>query len=164
MSDIPKQLARMPSEATHLVISIGGNDALGHATVLEAPSRSVAETLMMLADIQQEFRAEYVRTIEAVLRRQLSSAFCTIYDPRYADPVQRRVATTALAVLNDSIVREVVARSLPLIDLRVICSEDADFANPIEPSVQGGAKIASAIASLLSQHDFSRGRSEVFVR
>jgi hypothetical protein len=27
----------------------------------------------------------------------------------------------------------------------VICNEDADFANPIEPSVHGGEKIARAI-------------------
>jgi hypothetical protein len=30
--------------------------------------------------------------------------------------------------------------------LRLICDEDADFANPIEPSARGGAKIAQAIS------------------
>ena len=35
-----------------------------------------------------------------------------------------------------------------VIDLRVICSDDEDLANPIEPSVIGGAKIANAIADL----------------
>jgi len=164
MSDIPGQLARIPSDATHLVVSVGGNDALGHSAVLEAPSRSVAETLMMLADIQQQFRAEYARMIEAVLRRKLPAAFCTIYDPRYSDPIQRRVGTTALAIINDAITRELVMRGLPMIDLRVVCDEDADFANPIEPSVQGGAKIATAITSLLTRHDFGLDRSQVFVR
>jgi hypothetical protein len=51
---------------------------------------------------------------------------------------------------------------LPLIDLRLVCNEDADFANPIEPSVRGGAKIATAIAALVAEHDFVRRRSEVF--
>jgi hypothetical protein len=41
-------------------------------------------------------------------------------------------------VINDCIVRELVTRNLPLIDLRVVCNEDLDLANPIEPSVQGG--------------------------
>ena len=31
-------------------------------------------------------------------------------------------------------------------ELRSICTERADYANPIEPSEQGGSKIAAAIA------------------
>jgi lysophospholipase L1-like esterase len=164
MADIGSQLDRLPSDATHLVVSIGGNDALGESAILGAASRSVADTLMKLADIQAAFRSAYVRTIQAVLRRNLPTAFCTIYDPRYPDPIQRRVATTALAVINDCITREVLVRNLPLIDLRLVCNEDSDLANPIEPSVQGGGKIATAIAALLSEHDFSARRSVVFAR
>jgi lysophospholipase L1-like esterase len=164
MADVGSQLDRLPSDATHLVVSIGGNDALGQSAILGAASRSVADTLMKLADIQAAFRSAYVRTIEAVLDRNLPAAFCTIYDPRYPDPAQRRVATTALAIINDCITREVVARDLPLIDLRLVCNEESDLANPIEPSVQGGGKIATAIAALLSEHDFSARRSVVFAR
>lgn len=54
-------------------------------------------------------------------------------------------------------------RGLPLIDLRLVCDEAGDYANPIEPSVQGGAKIAAAIASLVAGHDWPRGRSAVFL-
>ncbi|HJT14193.1 MAG TPA: SGNH/GDSL hydrolase family protein [Dongiaceae bacterium] len=162
MADVDHQLKRLPADATHLVVSIGGNDALGQSAVLGAASHSVADTLMKLADIQAAFRFAYARTVKAVLSRNLPAAFCTIYDPRYPDPVQRRVATTALAIINDCITREVVARSMPLVDLRLVCDEDSDLANPIEPSVQGGGKIATAIAALLSEHDFSAPRSVVF--
>ena len=34
---------------------------------------------------------------------------------------------------------------MPLIDLRLICNEEGDCANPIEPSVQGGEKISAVI-------------------
>jgi hypothetical protein len=164
MADMKDQLARLPRDASHLVVSIGGNDALGYSGILDALSHSVADTLLQLADIQQEFRLAYARMLDAVLRRKLPTAVCTIYDPRYTDPIQRRIATTALTVINDCIFREAVARGLPIIDLRVLCNDDADFANPIEPSVQGGGKIASAIASLLTQHNFGLGRSQVFAR
>jgi hypothetical protein len=40
---------------------------------------------------------------------------------------------------------------ISLIDLRLICAEDGDYANPIEPSALGGAKIARAIAVLVTQ-------------
>ena len=49
-------------------------------------------------------------------------------------------------LLNDCIMREAFANDVSLIDLRLICDSDLDFANPIEPSVHGGAKIARAVA------------------
>jgi hypothetical protein len=51
-------------------------------------------------------------------------------------------------LFNDAITRAAFSRALPLIDLRLICDEPADYANPIEPSEQGGDKIAAAIAQL----------------
>jgi hypothetical protein len=154
VSDVPGQLAGLPPDASHLVISAGGNDALGHAAVLDAPSRSVAESLAALADIGAAFRTKYAAMLAAALARALPLAICTIYDPRFPDPLLRRVGTAALALVNDGIVREAVARALPILDLRAVCDDDADFANPIEPSVAGGAKIAAAIAALVSTHDF----------
>jgi hypothetical protein len=72
------------------------------------------------------------------------------------------VAVAALGVFNDVITRAAFARGLPLLDLRLICSRDEDFANPIEPSVRGGDKIAAAIAELALAHDARRRRSDVF--
>jgi hypothetical protein len=47
---------------------------------------------------------------------------------------------------------------------RAVCGEDADFANPIEPSVQGGSKIAAAITSAVTQPDFGLSRCVIFTR
>ena len=66
-------------------------------------------------------------------------------------------------LFNDCITREAFAGGLSLIDLRLICDRDEDFANPIEPSVRGGAKIAAAIAALVTGHG-GRQSSEVFAR
>ena len=52
-------------------------------------------------------------------------------------------------MFNDRITRAAFARDLPVIDLRLICDQDEDYANPIEPSVRGGEKIAAAIAGLM---------------
>ncbi len=49
------------------------------------------------------------------------------------------------AYINDVVTREAFSRNLSLIDLRVMFDADEDFANPIEPSVQGGMKLARAI-------------------
>jgi len=52
--------------------------------------------------------------------------------------------------------------SVPVIDLRTVCSEAGDYSDvsPIESSGQGGAKIAQVIAEIVGRHDFSlRGAS-----
>lgn len=44
--DVREQLRRLPEDATHLVVSAGGNDALHSSDFLIAPARSTAETLL----------------------------------------------------------------------------------------------------------------------
>ena len=149
IANVPGQLARMPNESSHLVISIGGNDALGYSGVLGAAARSVAEALEQLAMLQERFHADYREMLKTVLQRNLPVAVCTIYNPRYPDPVQRGVARTALCVINDVIIREAASYRVPIIDLRTVCSDDAHFANAIEPSSRGGERIAAAITSLI---------------
>jgi hypothetical protein len=63
------------------------------------------------------------------------------------------VIRSGIALFNDCITRAAFCRHVPLIDLRLICTEAADYANPIEPSVRGGAKIARAIAGWLLTPD-----------
>ena len=161
---VARQLERLPADATHLVVSAGGNDALGNIGVLEDSSRSIADALTRLAAIGDGFGRGYRAMLGSVLDRGRPTALCTIYDPRYPDPRFQRLAVTGLVLFNDVITRAAFAHGLPVLDLRLICDDDADFANPIEPSAQGGDKIAAAIARLVAEHDFGRGRSEVFVR
>jgi hypothetical protein len=52
-------------------------------------------------------------------------------------------------MFNDVILRCAFERQLPIIDLRFVCSEKSDYANPIEPSGSGGLKIAKAVAGWL---------------
>ena len=46
MHHVPQQLGGVPEDTTHLVLSVGGNDALGNSDFLEAPARSTAEALL----------------------------------------------------------------------------------------------------------------------
>jgi hypothetical protein len=164
IAGVARQLAELPRDASHLVLSVGGNDALHEAGVLEERAGSVADALDRLSDIGDAFARHYDAMLADLSRRALPTAVCTIYDARFPDGRRRRLAATALATLNDRITRAAFAHGLPVIDLRLVCSEDADFANPIEPSVRGGEKIATAIAALLAEHDFKRRRPEIYTR
>jgi GDSL-like Lipase/Acylhydrolase family len=162
-SDIKSQLKSMPQDATHLVVSVGGNDALEEKKLIEESARSVAEVLDKLAKIKAAFAKDYRAMLDGVLARKLPAAVCTIYEARYQDPTTRKIAGAGLTVFNDVIMREAFKRGVPVIDLRLIFDEDSDYANDIEPSVKGGAKIAKVIATLVTTHDFTRRRSEVYV-
>ncbi|HEX8672502.1 MAG TPA: hypothetical protein VF710_11475, partial [Longimicrobium sp.] len=48
---VRRQIARIPPDATHLVISAGGNDALGSVDVLYRGARTVGAALAMLGDV-----------------------------------------------------------------------------------------------------------------
>jgi hypothetical protein len=161
--DIKSQLKAMPQDATHLVVSVGGNNALGEKAMIEESARSVAEVLDKLAKIKAEFAKSYGAMLDGVLARKLPAAVCTIYEARYQDPTTRQIAGAGLTVFNDVIMREAFARGVPVIDLRLVFDEDSDYANDIEPSVKGGAKIAGVIATLVTTHDFTQRRSEVYV-
>jgi GDSL-like lipase/acylhydrolase family protein len=161
IGDVRRQLRRVPADATHLVLSVGGNDALGSSDFLSAPARTAAEALSGLADIADEFERGYLAMLTDVLALELPTAICTIYYPRFPDAALQKVAVAGLTVFNDCIVRAAFANGLPLLDLRLICNEAGDYANAIEPSAQGGEKIARAIAEFVEQNPIG-DRTEVF--
>src|SRR5215207_6543712 len=119
IAGVERQLRQLPPDASHLVLSVGGNDALREAGVLEEKAGSVAEALEKLSDIGDEFERQYEVMLTEVRRFNLPTAVCTIYDARFPDPRRRRLAATALTLLNDRITRSAFARDLPVIDLRL---------------------------------------------
>ena len=103
---VEDQLKRLPADATHIVVSAGGNDALGSAHVLLENVPSVAEALLKLSAVRERFANDYQRMLDAVMERRLPTAVCTIYDGYAESQMQQRVNTTALSVFNDVITRE----------------------------------------------------------
>lgn len=147
---VERQLLRLPEDASHLIVSAGGNDALGCSSILRESARSVAEVMSRIADIRESFARSYRKMLDHVVSYRLPTALCTIYDARFPDPLEHRQVVAALTVFNDVITREAFSRRLALIDLRLICNENDDYANPIEPSAKGGEKIAGVIAQAVA--------------
>jgi hypothetical protein len=148
-SGVASQVRRLPRGATHLVVSAGGNDALGASHLLGMRAGSVAEAVALLADAQEKFAEIYGAMVEAALQPGLPLILCTIYDTPQTSP-EHRIVRTALSLFNDVITRAAFSRRLPLVDLRLVCDAPEDYANPIEPSVAGGDKIAAAILSAVA--------------
>ena len=147
---LARQLPRLPSDATHLVLSVGGNDALQESSVLGEAARSVADAVERLASARDRFRSAYEQVLDALVASGLPTAVCTIYDTNYPEP-QRRLVVAALTLFNDVIARAAFQRGLALLDLRLTCADRDSYANPIEPSVRGGERITAAIAAFVRE-------------
>jgi hypothetical protein len=163
VENVRKQALDLPDDSTHLVISAGGNDAILNAGILQQKVTSSAEVLDKLADMAGDFEYYYREMLQGVLSLKKPTAVCTIYYPRIPDPFTQKIAVAALTTFNDVIIRQAFLAGVPLIDLRLVCDEDSDYANEIEPSEKGGGKIANAIMRLISEHNFESRRTEVFI-
>jgi hypothetical protein len=148
--DIPSQLEDMPNDASHLVLSVGGNDALMNSDILQMSADSTSQAIGKLADVSKEFEGKYRKAVSDCKRVGLPLTLCTIYNGCFPDADFQRTVSTALMVFNDVILRSGIESGLSMIDLRFVCSLPSDYANPIEPSSHGGAKIARAIVSLVT--------------
>lgn len=161
--DLFRQLDRVPRDATHMVVAVGGNDALGHYDLLTAPVSSSGQALALFAKRLQQFASDYGAALQRVLALRLPTTVCTIYNGNL-DPREAPLARVALMTFNDVILQFAFARALDVIELRQVCSETADYANPIEPSGRGGRKIAVAIAHALSASETIHSASRVIAR
>jgi len=85
IADVPQQLKKLPRDATHLVLSIGGNDALGDAGLLERKVASMAEALELITQVRERFRSAYARMLDQALQSKLPLAVCTIYEARFPE-------------------------------------------------------------------------------
>jgi hypothetical protein len=143
--ELSSQLRCVPSDASHLVVSIGGNDALQNRDLLTLRVSSSAQALNAFADRLATFERAYRTAIRDVVALQRPTILCTIYNGAL-EPEQATMARIGVALFNDVILRTALEFDVDAIDLRAVCTAPADYATAIEPSSEGGLKIARAIA------------------
>jgi hypothetical protein len=160
--DVLKQIDRLPGSVTHLVLSVGGNDALGALALLYSPAPlPMMNALSMLAAVQHKFEAEYLQVITALMAIGKPLLICTIYDKVPGLTPELR---SALGFFNDVIIRSGVVNGIPVLDLRAVCTDEADYSilSPIEPSTVGGDKIAAQIARVVREHSFKTAVCSIY--
>lgn len=151
VTNVYRQLEQLPADTTHLVLSIGGNDALFAAGDLftEDP-QSMARSLERVAQVVDRFAQEHRELLLHLKQLEKPLVACTVYD---RIPSLSREERAGLSVFNDAITRNIFRVGATMIDLRLVCDDSRDYAevSPIEPSSQGGEKIARAIADAILQ-------------
>ena len=152
--DVAEQLEELPEDVSHIVVSVGGNDGLQNLGILLQPVSSVGEGLTLLNGVLIEFRTAYRHMLEGLVATNIPATVCTIYRPKF-EPSLQQASLMALSLFNDVILSEAMEMYLPVLDLRQVMDEAADYANEIEPSAHGGEKMAKAIAQIFLGNDDS---------
>jgi hypothetical protein len=76
--DLASQLTGMTSDASHLVVSVGGNDALPNSDLLSMRVTSSAEALEAFADRLAPFEHAYRSAIRHIVALGHPTVVCTI--------------------------------------------------------------------------------------
>lgn len=152
-SDLGHQLRKVPRGASHLVVSIGGNDILLMADLLLAPASSVSDALELFSHATQEFGRVYRKAIAPCIDFGARVTVCTIYSGSQPNAQIQRAASAAMVHFNDAILQAAMDLRVSVLDIRSVCSQPEDFTNVIEPSILGAAKIAAALKRLVDGQD-----------
>ncbi len=152
----------IPAGVTHIAICVDGGWAIETSGLLQGSARAIREALDTLAWAADEFENMFTRLIAAAAEAGVPTIVCTLVPARYVEPSQQRVAATALAIFNDRLLRRAVAARLSVVELRLVCDEDGDFASETLLSRTGVRKVANVARSAL--YDISRnpGRTRVY--
>jgi hypothetical protein len=153
IGDVASQLEKLPTHATDIVLSVGGNDMIGYSHLLsEIQDPRGLPTL--LATPRADFAEKYAELLETLMLLPTRLTVCTVYTAiPFQEPEFREYARAAITAFNEAILEEADKRGIPVVRLERICTEDEDFSavSPIEPSAVGGQKIVDALIQQL-QH------------
>jgi len=157
-----RRIQAIPRDATHLAICVDGGWAIEASGLLHGGAQSVRGALDSLAKAADAFEEIYTRLIAAALEAGLPTIVCTLVPARHLDASQHRVAATALAIFNDRILRRAFAAHLSIVELRLVCDEDSDYASETLLSHAGVRKVANVARSALYEISREPGRTRVY--
>jgi hypothetical protein len=152
----------IPAGVTHIGICVDGGWAIETSGLLKGRAQSIRDALDTLAAAADEFENMFARLIAAAAEADVPTIVCTLVPARYVEPSQQRVGATALAIFNDRVLRRAVAARFSIVELRLICDEDSDYASETLLSHAGVRKVANVARSALYDVSRNPGRTRVY--
>ena len=143
VADVWSQLKKDSADGTHTFLSVGGNDALDCVELLSRPVSTAGEGLALLGEAVDGFADGYWDLLERLKAKVKRLQVCTIYNGNFGP--EAPILSTAVRLFDDAIQRAALAHALPVIELRDLLNRPDHYANPIEPSVEGGRVLAEEI-------------------
>ena len=152
----------IPIDATHIGICVDGAWAIEASGLLRGRAQSVSEALETLAVAADQFERIFEKLVAAALEAGLPTVVCTLVPSRHEDASRQRAASSALAIFNDRILRQAFWAKLSVVELRLICDEESDYATETLLSRAGVRKVANVGRSALYEVSREPGRTRVY--
>lgn len=127
----------------HFFLSIGGNDALDRIELLNRRVKTAGEGLALFGEAVDGFAEAYWHLLEQLKPQVERLQVCTIYNGNFG--AEAPILSSAVRLFDDAIQRAALAHALPVVELRDLLNRPEHYANPIEPSVEGGRALAEEI-------------------
>ncbi len=160
--EVIAQAKKVPSEASLLVVSVGMADAMKHEGIFFKKNINAIALFEQLTVIQEGFRDKYEAMLRNLLNLRLPVAVSTLFTPNPPHQNMRQALASGLTVFNAAILDTAIKFGLPVLDMHNLVRTPGDYADPLHPSAEAGARIAEQIAALAAGHDFTTRRTVVF--
>eukprot|EP00930_Biecheleria_cincta_P002428 TRINITY_DN103439_c0_g1_i1.p1 TRINITY_DN103439_c0_g1~~TRINITY_DN103439_c0_g1_i1.p1 ORF type:complete len:354 (-),score=64.37 TRINITY_DN103439_c0_g1_i1:89-1150(-) len=147
-----QQIPFIPDEATHLVLSASGNNLLSLLNEMADSHWSLGSMVSSIGEGLPQVAESYRRLLQAMKSSGCHMACCTVYRPQFRHIFLRTLATLSLGVHNARIHQIAQELDISVIDMGVLFDCDEDFANPLELSTQGGAKVVENVMQFMRDH------------
>ena len=170
------QLEKLEETSDFNVLSIGGNDLLEHLHLLVDPinKNTFSRNLEIMNEFIEPIKERYEKIVEYLSKKEGKLLLCTVYNGDFerddghetfegdegfifgiGDLLKgkQEAATVIARVFNDVVYSTGKKFGVDVLELREIFTDSIDYANPIEPSHVGGAKLAENILKWIKSHD-----------
>ena len=84
----------LPDSNSNIIVSIGGNDALNYVDNLDSLNLETLHT------IKSQFYDDYTEAVHQIASEAHQFYLCTIYNPKFSDPVLQKKAEAGLSIFN----------------------------------------------------------------
>lgn len=152
IKDVPKyQTVPLPSDATHIFLSVGGNDGLQYLYKIWTRFPGFFNFFPDLYRFLGDFEMQYEDLVCQLKTDGLPVCVCTIYVPDFKDKRIQFIARAGLFFINNVIWKVASRQKVKVIDLYNLLIPAEDLANQIEPGELGGQKIAKEIVRIVRE-------------
>jgi len=143
------QVPLIPPGATHLVLSVGGNDLLDLLNHMVQAGFSTSSMREAIGEGLRAVAREYAQVVASLKELKCHIACCTVYRPNFTNLFFMSLASLCLRLHNSRLAQICAEANCSVLDLATILERPRDFANTLELNTSGGAKVVENIAAFV---------------
>lgn len=147
-----RQLPMIPRHATHVVLSCSGNDLLALLNRMVVANFTIGSVYGAIGEGLKLVAEQYRELIAHLKSLKCHVACCTVYRPNFNQVFFKSLATFSLGIHNSRLMNIAEDLGCSVLDLANILEGKEDFANPLELSTRGGAKVVENITNFVNEH------------